>query len=200
MREVKIQVYKFDELSPAAKETAIQNERETIQIHDQEHISSCVNDRFKERLEELGLPTEDIRWRLSYSQGDGVAFYGSVDPAMFIEKNNLGDKFPVLAKHLENADPILKINKRPEFNHYDHWNTMVIEEDIESDGPVADINIKREWSLFLGHVIDAMRETSKKLDDEGYKMIVDMTSDEWITQTLQDRDDDYTPDGVRFEE
>lgn len=72
-RKVELKVYSFDELSPTAKARAIEDYRP--HAWDQAD-SDVLNDLFKERLDEVGLPTKKLAWSLSYSQGDGVGFYG----------------------------------------------------------------------------------------------------------------------------
>jgi hypothetical protein len=75
---------RFEELSPRAKKHAI----EKFQQYEREDFDPRIlNDLFKERLEEVGLPSDDIRWSLNYTQGDGVAFYGQIDIKDYLAKN-----------------------------------------------------------------------------------------------------------------
>lgn len=76
MREETIKIYKFNELNPEAQKRAIQEYRDSI---DWDCESEIISEGFKIKLNELGLPIDDLEWRLSHSQGDGVAFYGDVD-------------------------------------------------------------------------------------------------------------------------
>lgn len=81
-RTHRIKVYKFAELSAAAKEKAREWYREMVD-HDFDP------DDFKERLTEPAayhhrVKTEHCHYSLSYCQGDGVAFYGDFDLDFFM--------------------------------------------------------------------------------------------------------------------
>ncbi|HYX21705.1 MAG TPA: hypothetical protein VFA98_12745 [Thermoanaerobaculia bacterium] len=78
--------YKFEELSPRAKKRAIEKFQEWAH---NDIDTKQLTDTFKERLEEVGLPSHNISWSLGYTQGDGVSFGGSFEIREYLEKNNL---------------------------------------------------------------------------------------------------------------
>lgn len=43
------------------------------------YYSELITEDITQKLQELGLPATDIRWRHSSSQRDGLAFYGEVN-------------------------------------------------------------------------------------------------------------------------
>lgn len=80
--------YKFDELSPDAKEHAIEKWREKGWAWD-DNDTEALTDTFKEDLETLGLPHDKVHWQLNYAQGDGVSFEGKIDIKEYLKKQNL---------------------------------------------------------------------------------------------------------------
>ncbi len=80
--------YKFDELSPEAKKRAIEQWREKGWAWDQSDTET-LTEEFKNDLESLGLPHDNVHWQLSYAQGDGVAFEGQINVKEYLKKNNL---------------------------------------------------------------------------------------------------------------
>jgi hypothetical protein len=131
-RQVTFTAYKLDELSPKARAHAIETEREAL---GQDYDGSRLTEMFAEMLGEKGFPTNDIRWSLSSSQGDGVAFYGPIDLDIFLKsesaQNRLSHEENKICRELLNdgvydsQNP--RISKRGAFHSYDHWNTMVLE-------------------------------------------------------------------------
>lgn len=90
-RHESIEIFEFDELSESAKKTAIELSRQSIM--ESEDLSSEILENCETILaDELPwAPREDIRFRLSYSQGDGVAFYGPVNMRLFALKHPTKD-------------------------------------------------------------------------------------------------------------
>jgi len=80
--------YKFSELSPDAQEHALERWREKGWAWD-DGDTEMLTETFKEDLEALGLPHDNVHWQLSYSQGDGVAFEGNLDVGEYLKKNKL---------------------------------------------------------------------------------------------------------------
>src|SRR5699024_8727851 len=89
MRTEMVKIYQLEELSKEAKERAI--ERHRNYIHENFYpYSEYITANFQYELNNLGYPTDDIVWSLSYCQGDGVAFYGHInkdDLYKIVERN-----------------------------------------------------------------------------------------------------------------
>lgn len=79
MKTKTINVYEYSELSPAAKEKALNSWREN---NDDPFLQSHMINLLKEELDERGLKYDtdsiDVRYSLSYCQGDGFMFIGRV--------------------------------------------------------------------------------------------------------------------------
>jgi len=158
-KTITITVYSFDELSDKAKARAIEEVRKLGFCSVE---SGEIEDVFKGKLEDYGYPTEDIRFRLSYSQGDGMAFYGDFDPKPVLERLGLND------------DGVSGSNcwtiKRNSYGHqYSHYNTM----DLEA----GDDSVRVQT---ISAVLEDIVKVSKELEKLGYSMIEDSDSDENI--------------------
>lgn len=80
MQTKTITLYDYSELSPKAKEKALSNWNENN--YDPMMQSDMIN-RLKEELEERGIKYDtdsiDVRYSLSYSQGDGFMYIGKIE-------------------------------------------------------------------------------------------------------------------------
>lgn len=184
-----IYVYQFDELSPKAKARAIEAYRE---IAWEDIDSQMITDNFQERLDELGLPSDNVRWRLVYSQADGVAFYGAFDIEGYLTANKLLTEFgalraldPPLYAKIEKAGPHM----------YDHWNTMRV-----SLEPQTDLTPKSAALLtkLEKHIAQHIKDVSRELQKIGYEEIEYRTSDEAIAEVLQNNEYKFDAEGDRL--
>jgi hypothetical protein len=149
---------------------------------------------FQEELQRLGLPSEDIRWRLSSSQGDGVAFYGQLDLDDYLKANKLVGRYKGLKPVLD--DIRVTIEKHRELHMYDHYNTMVV--DLDAYG--LDLTAKQERLLedLEAEIKDRIVDVSHKLEKIGYDEIEWRTSDEAIAETLEANEYEYDAAGARI--
>lgn len=126
-------IYKFHELSPEAKEKALEYYRRIFsEVFDPDELS----DQFKSILEERGLKDAKLSWSLGYSQGDGVAFSGYLNVPEFFNWALVGDdpKYKKLMR--SKVKPFLDLERfvgvgiRDIGTHYHHWNSMEIDVSI----------------------------------------------------------------------
>lgn len=181
-----VEVYSFEELSPKAKERAIekwrQREHETFD-------NSLITEQFEQTLQEKGLPTDDIRWSLSSSQGDGVAFYGRFDLKEYLQKNKLSSRFTGLKKILDDIGA--EVSKRGS-SHYDHYNTMEIDLDYRGD-----LTARQKKSLedLHEHLKEDVQNVSHQLEKEGYQEIDYLTSAEEAKNGIEANDYEFDING-----
>lgn len=116
-------------------------------------MSNMLTSYFNHQLDKLGYPSGDLdlRYRLSFSQGDGVAFYGNLNAA------DLRQLLPRLYRHSAIDNAYLRLRNRryrklvgemldavEAFSdegvrieridsHYDHYNTMSLSWDHDHD-------------------------------------------------------------------
>lgn len=215
MREETIKLYSFNELSEEAKENAITKWREGIEWGLE---SSQITESFQHELDSLGYPTKDVNWSLSYSQGDGVAFYGVID----------GDGMDEIAERLlegQDKELYFQIIKegysidaniyRNAYGHrYSHWNTMSVDvdgDDIDTiveglfnvkhgDEDYDDYYIKVEglFTIIEESISHDIKRVSKDLEKQGYDEIEYIESDEHIIEVINANDYEFTEDGVMY--
>lgn len=162
---ITVAVYEFDELSDKAKEAAIEYVKAEYGGVDSDYIKEV----FEERLKEYGYPTSDIEFRLSYSQGDGVAFYGVFNPVKVLQRLGFDNE----AENLSGSTWVIRRNQFG--NYYSHYNTMTLSIEDEEDSQFVKIE-------------EAVRQdivnVSKELEKLGYSMIEDSDSDDSIVEYI----------------
>lgn len=216
MRKEIINLYKFEELNDKAKQNAINKYRESM---DWQIESEFITEKFAEKLSDMGYPTDDLEWRLSYSQGDGVAFYGEVDIDKVMKRlENEGydlnyDLYRAIDS--ENLTIIARIYRNSFGYRYSHYNTMKVEidgdsietimeylyDDLDSDTDEY-VDKYNEIYNFLLDLRDCIHNdikcVSKQLEKEGYNDIEYYSSDEAITETLIANECEFTEDGIMY--
>ena len=185
MRDIKTTLYKFEELSEEAKATACRDYRE-----DGVHIDAeIINEIFKEKLESLGLPNDNVNWSLSYCQGDGVAFYGQVDLEKYLQKEYLQE-----FKDLPIEEMQVEISRCCS-HHYHHQNSMMVELFFESEETQATVKLANKLEDQIKAQVKAISQDFEKL---GYKIIEEQSSDEYIGETLLADCYEFYEDGALF--
>lgn len=187
--------------------------RDDLRYRDDDWHGECAHD-VSERLCEMlssftGASVESphnrrrgdltLAWSLSYCQGDGVAFYGSIDTcnfataleALLADSSGTWWEPDVLAKlGVEAAIPVLKecakhglvLTSTENNTHYCHYNTMSFW--LEQHGcPMAELGntdcafpVPEPGSEAFDAIEDLMRRLSQHLETEGYQFIEDLES------------------------
>jgi hypothetical protein len=204
MREVTVKLYNFSELGKEAQAKAIKDWRNKgYAFGDSDAVT--LTDKFKEELESYGFDDDvKIEWSLGYCQGDGVAFYGSIDLEKILP-NHLGDFTKDEQRRLywlNNEYGISIKTVRNSYGYrYSHAYTMDI--DLYCDYPTD----YRETELYdevlqklEDIVLNDIQSLSLKLEREGYKFIERMESDEVIREFFEYNDDcyEFTGDGTLY--
>ena len=200
-------IYKFEELSPEAKKRAIEEYKNRGWDWD-EHDTDALKEYFEQELEGLGLPNGDVRWSLSYSSGDGVAFYGKVDIKEYIIRSDISEYFPLIdALANDEAEIVIEIEKRQAYHMYDHWNTMVVSSYVNTyDDP--GVPGRKRWPQRVGrpaierltrrlaeHIQTHVKEVSHKLEKAGYGEMEYKGSDAVISDNITANDYEFEEDG-----
>ncbi len=187
-KEKVVQLYEFDELEERVQEAV--KDRVMESIHEDWHLwQFIIQDFLKPEVEERGYPTDDMRWAFTYSQGDGVAFYGRCkhDGMLFsrlFEHSELED----ISKVFERIADLpgygywptmnVEIEKSREFHLYDHQNTMIVT--VSEDPGVHGVDYEDEElgdeyreiiEDFQSRVQEDVRTLSRKLHREGYELV-----------------------------
>lgn len=138
---------------------------------------------FSKRLAALGYPTDNIEYSLSYAQGDGVAFYGSVsDEALALLATNMlpeGDPFrTALEREDLEVDASLHITRDSWSTRYARGGTMAVSGGIyvypENEDEVTQEEveaIKAAFYEFAEGLQEDAAQLALELRSEGYKLI-----------------------------
>ena len=144
-------------------------------------LCDTVTQYFKEELALAGYSFHEVEvyWGLSYSQGDGMDFSGTVD------------REGVIRLYSRLVSPICEMRNQRLWDalcggevsvtvdriqsHYHHYNTMRVEVEWDAETLRADYGFtKRQLARledFRSAVEEDVRDTSKRLQSEGYKLL-----------------------------
>lgn len=190
MREIveKFKVYSYEELPKDVQKKVLESEREGKYKYG-DYVNDEITEWVKEELDKLGLPSNDIRWSYSSSQGDGLAFYGRFD----WKKQTLVKVTKAQIELIEDAIVMAEIVSTS--NHYAHYNTMSISfHGFYTTKQMAVVE-KIEAEL-----LEAVRELSKKLYRELGKKYEANFTDAAILADIEANENEYTVDGKIYRE
>jgi hypothetical protein len=174
MKDFTVRRFAFAELDKEGQEKAI--EQEVQHAHKNidsdliteiliDHIAWHVTEQKKQTLYDL-----DVLWSLSYSQGDGVSFKGSLT-----KEEATGIEFPAGVSRVKFTNE----------GRYTHWNSFYIEY-YDEDG--SEIYGDVEGSeAFMSYWQDMSRELEKK----GYDAMEDLTSESRARESLMEDEDNF---------
>lgn len=179
MRIIETKIYHFEELSPKAKEKAIQNARECLEFSD--YAGYTLEDA-KTIAAMMGWNISEVRYSGFYSQGDGACFVGAMH-----YKDNC---FAAMQAYAPTDTVLHNIAKR--------WHTLQ-----QNNGFALSANVGHsgfyfhehctEFDCFDSRAQDGFVESTETEDD-----IKEITRDfmRWIYKQLQDEYDYQTSDST----
>jgi len=183
-----IKLYSINELSPEAREKALEKHRGWNTDHDWYRDTIA---RFTEELEEEGYKSPDIRFTGFWSQGDGASFTcTSIDLTKFLTSLS-ACLAPVIAE-----DGISAYIKRTS-NHYSHEKTVTLYLDWESseEHPTPE---QQDALESLERTIEEDRlDWCKKIYKTLEKEHDYLTSDECIAESLEANGLEFLEDGTQ---
>ena len=198
MKIVEVKVFKFEELSDAAKAVAIENQRK------REYGNSNFVDEFTprcvEKAEESGFEEPSFQYSLSNSQGDGLSFKAK-------RYGKLVDVFKeVLGAGKEKTAQLLADNMTQVFSgndgHYAYAKKNQV--DMYLENYTSSINVKNTNRIdevvakVLAKVEDIYMDLCNELEKEGYADLDYRFSDEYQKETIEANEYEFTEDGERF--
>jgi len=162
VREKRIRIFTFDELSLRAQARAVKDFQNDPELTWDQGDSEQLTETFKEDLENhYHLGTMKVYWGLSHCQGDGVCFMGRVDVKGFIEAEKKNEEFGSLL--------LVDVSARITHGGRDcHWNSMGV--DVESGSGPEDIlsmddrAILDRWENAVGRRSSEQRDAERARD------------------------------------
>lgn len=159
-----------------------------------ENINRLINEQVKDKLisYEIAEGLDDIRYRFSYSQGDGIALYGHITGYLFEDNHTFfqnlfksdikyiyslknyainHDIFP--EKDILNFSAIIKVTKSRDFHMYNHYNTMLVQDkdlDMEDlrwlvEKVVDHISKRSDWQLALTEIFNDQEYLQEMIEE-----------------------------------
>lgn len=153
VREKRLRIYSFKELSPKAKKRAVEDVRNDPEMTWDQADSEMLTETFEQDLDDhygLGDGME-ANWSLGYSQGDGVCFKGNVDVGKFITTEKIEGRFGPLVDRIG-----VKVTHD---GRYCHWNSMDVE--VETYATEEDLARKEDLEL-IGEWEDERHEKMER--------------------------------------
>jgi hypothetical protein len=189
-RQYHLTTYAFKELSDKAKKVALEAVRKLAA--DDDHSDEITED-FKTRLDELGYPTDDVNWSLGCCQGDGVAFYGTVDRERVIARLYAGDaaKISKITELMSRGLLDIEIVRNSHGTRYSHSRTMTLEDHWER----ADEADTKFIADVASDILDDIRATSSELEKSGYEMIAYYNEDSTLIDDAEALDYEFLESG-----
>lgn len=176
MKEYTVRRYSFEELGKEAQEKAIEDARSLLNEWVPEDY--LTEELQCELVSQLGGEVSgiDLRYSLGYSQGDGVAIYGTIKR----------EEAPLLS--WPDSVAYVELTRNSWSNHYSHYNTFNVEAFTEDDDRVEGEGV---------NVLEVqLRDLCRDLARHGYDLIEKWTSEEAaLTYIRETRGDDYLLDG-----
>lgn len=182
MKEITIKAYTFEELSEDVQERLIREYR-----HYEDYTSYDLEHYLNERLKELTGLSFDLAYSLNNMQGDGLRFTGQIDGEEI-------DKLPFA--HLVKDSRVTIISINPAYCWHTSY-TVDIDIDAREDWDYQEYT-DEEFGKLQNAVEEWYKGIRDTLEEEGYKYIEEMESDEYIREILINCDDMYMEDGRRI--
>jgi hypothetical protein len=191
MKTIEIKLYKFTELSEQAKNVAIEKQR------NHEIDFDWFSDYCHEQISEKGFKGNiKLQYSLSYCQGDGLSFscdYFNNLNALFVEI--LGtEKQKTIDCIINNCS--LKIKGNDRRYCYAHRNDINFE--LDNYYVKSSTNLDNLISEVESKLKDLYIDLCNELQKQGYDDIENQYSDEYITETLIEKDYYFTIDGLIY--
>jgi hypothetical protein len=175
METITVNVFRYEELNENARQKVRENLAELINMD----INLETKELFSEMLKEAGLSelAEDVRYSLSYSQGDGVAFYGGVNLREFTKAQELK------IDGIENIIDDMFVTVEKSNPYYDHSKSMCVSTDIneyEEEDKKENQTVEDTMSYFekfkavkeiISYLERFLEDFSTKLEKKGYEII-----------------------------
>jgi len=181
-----VECYKFEELNQDVRERLI--EKEIKFLYDAGEIDDVVKEVLTDKVNTAGYPASDIRYSLSYSQGDGVAICCKNKFNLCTYPKRLGID---LAACL--GDRLQVISGEP-------W----ISAEIRLSGHIQifedEKTIPDEYFEVWNSLLQAdMKKLSNELKAAGYEVIESMTKPEYVIESLEGKNRWYLSNGTEMD-
>jgi hypothetical protein len=182
----------FSALQGAARQHALEWGRSALNdCFDSDEMTRDLQGYAKETH---GLSADKCFWSLRHCQGDGVAFYGTIDIAALADKHEdlqaVLTAFSMACPHVT-----LCVSVKGEHGHYHHWNSMEPVVDVYDYSKKEEDAAEATAVWIQDYLADLLKEISRDVERYGYSLIDDQNSDEYIADFLEANEYRFTRAG-----
>ena len=192
MKTIETNLYSFNELSKTAQTYAIEKYKETSEID-----LDLFKDDCEEILKEKNITLKMLRYSFSYSQGDGLSFSATFDIETMINNcfNNLSDKRKKLFQNFIYKVESIAHKTRNVYASKSHIEITVNYNNFDYE---KHNNINNMLTIFENYIQDLYMTICNEFENNGYNEIKNQNSVEYISEILQDNDDEFTENGKKY--
>jgi len=188
MRTIRTKVYKFEELSKEAQQTAIEKNIDINTFDDNWH--DPILEGFTEQLAEAGFLEAIIQFSGFWSQGDGLCFDAKIDASKFAITTNEKRVCNLIDAGLIDE---FTIEKTLYANHYSHEKTRFVDYSI-CNGENCNKVLETLCDKIESKRLELCKEFYSTLEKDYYYL----QSDEAIKETILANDYEFLKDGTQF--
>lgn len=195
MEQKTITLYDFNELSPEAKATALENHRN--ELVEQPLWFASVEEAAEDRLAALGFESADIYFSGFGNQGDGACFDARIDIEKLAAALGMENELPLISEHAEEFNAtIVTLSTR-----YSHPYTHRLEVEWRAiDGYTLVDSVVRELRAIaesLGEKGEELRvEECTRIYKELEEESENLTSDDILADYLTGNESKFTESGA----
>lgn len=190
MRTKRIKIYTFEELSIEAQKTAIEKEQESS--YEFIELNMFAADA-KEQLSTVGFNNAELRYSLSYCQGDGLSFDADIDLEYFL------DLFAPNLTPYRRAVLLNYIHTSCEANtgHYSFAHKNQVE--VILDAYNRDFyNVSEFVADLQDYIQGCYMDECDKLEKQGYAEIEYQQSEECAKENILSNGYEFLADGTQY--
>ncbi len=190
VRMESVAIYPYDELGPKGQEKARAWFKEGLNLFS----SDSVSELFSMELETLGLGDSfKTYWSLSYSQGDGVAFEGTIYLDDYLKFHDISKDFKLFKG--QGGEVYIKVELQ---GRYTHKNSMRVDAsfsgDFDDDEKYDEVD--EELEALEQVVLERLQDLSGEFEKIGYDELECRYSDEVIAEDIIANEYEFTEDGA----
>lgn len=169
-RKEEFDVFTFDELSPKAKKRAIEDFRDDPELTWDDTDSDMLTETFEQDLKDhYGLGDLKVGWSLSYCQGDGVCFSGTVTIPEFLEREKEEKQFARVLRLAEEGSISAKISHE---SRYCYPTSMDIEiQNFSREEELIPKDLRKrvdEWENWREEILDKWRREREAVVEKNW--------------------------------
>lgn len=198
---VSLTIYRFEELECKVQSEVLER---VAQNSWDDADSQELTFIFEERLYDLNLPNQKLEWRISYSQGDGLAFFGQIDELPIVLKRILSEADYKTYEEWRERGLNVHLNIRPSYSRRGYM--MFVDADIDSC-VVGDLDDETydawqgDYADFVNEVIAPkvekyVRNVAQELFRTGQEEIEYRSSEEYLREMIEDREMRFLENGT----